>query len=261
MAAARTPSIRPPCSPFLPLDLGGRRGRPEKDRGWHQLCCDPSSAPRGISPPPSRGDAPRHGPLPASLESRSPASPACPAAPARQPAPRVPRGRGRPERQGAVSVPVLLLGAPGPPGPPPTFWPLGPTTQISPGRPWWEGSGVSAVRGTEQDGAGSCCPTAEYPPGTTHITARAARLALESPVALLTLLALGDRRESPAPPPLCRGSSPPSPWGPCPHLFNVTSVCPHTAIPCPQYHRPTSPNPLPQQSPWGPRWALQVPKP
>lgn len=89
------------------------------------------------------------------------------------------------------------------PVPPVTFWPLGPTTQISPGRPWWEGSGVG---GTGQDGAGPSCPTACPTNGATHITARASWLALESPVTLLTLLALGDRRVSLVPPP-----KPPSP--------------------------------------------------
>lgn len=60
--------------------------------------------------------------------------------------------------------------------------------------------------GTGQDGAGPSCPTACPTNGATHITARAARLALESPVTLLTLLALGDRRVSLVPPP-----KPPSP--------------------------------------------------
>lgn len=84
------------------------------------------------------------GSLPASLESRSPENLASPGVPARQPAPRVPRDQGHPGRQGRVSASVALLGAPTFPHPdfPPTFWPLGPTTQISPGRPCREGSKV-----------------------------------------------------------------------------------------------------------------------
>lgn len=47
--------------------------------------------------------------------------------------------------------------------------------------------------------------------GTTHVTPRAPRLALQSPVALLTLLALWDRRTSPVPSPMLPHLAPSGP--------------------------------------------------
>lgn len=106
---------------------------------------------------------------------------------------------------------------------------------------------------------GCWCPTACPTAGTTHITTRAAWLALESPVTLLALLALWDRQTDRCHQhhlpwaefcPLCASGLPiPTSAMSSPHL-------PSAAL-CPQYHCPTSP----QQNPPTPHQHPQLPAP
>lgn len=127
--------------------------------------------------------------------------------------PASPSGPTRPGSPWKVRKNVTVSAAAGCPGshpftpkPPPTFWPLGPTTQISPGRPCRRGAGCegSTWQHRAHHRLGCSSPTAQGcprgcsgTPSTTHITPWPPRLALQSPVALLTLLALRDRQTSP----------------------------------------------------------------
>jgi len=86
----------------------------------------------------------------------------------------------------------------------------------------WSSSRTPRPRGMPQ----GCPGDAPGPPITTHIAPRAPRLALQSPVAFLTLLALRDRRTAPTPSPSATHVGTGRSWQLCRHPGTPGAVVP-----------------------------------
>lgn len=138
-----------------------------------------------------------------------PGEPGFPGGPGSPASPSGPTRPGSPWKARGDATAGAAAGCPGShpftPKPPPTFWPLGPTTQISPGRPCRRGAGCEGSTwqhrahrglGCSSSAARGCPRGCPCTPSTTHVTPWASWLALQSSIALLTLLALWDRQTS-----------------------------------------------------------------